>query len=148
MAGTDAMTRADLDAFVKRHLVSLARRDARALAADHTEDSVVESPMFATLHGRPAIEDSWRALFTSFPDWTTEPTVILIDPPHAAIFVKVTATHVGEFFGLPGTNRRVEFQGVRCLMIKNGFIALERRIYDFTGFLVQVGVLRAKPAKP
>jgi hypothetical protein len=27
-------------------------------------------------------------------------------------------------------------------------IAHETRIYDFTGLLVQVGVLRAKPAKP
>ena len=57
-------------------------------------------------------------------------------------------TKLGEFFGLPATNRRVEFQGVQHLTFKDGLIAVERRVYDFTGFLVQVGVLRAKPAKP
>jgi hypothetical protein len=30
----------------------------------------------------------------------------------------------------------------------DGLIEHERRIYDFTGLLVQLGVLRAKPAKP
>jgi hypothetical protein len=30
----------------------------------------------------------------------------------------------------------------------DGLIAHERRIYDFTGLLLQIGVLRAKPAKP
>jgi hypothetical protein len=31
---------------------------------------------------------------------------------------------------------------------EQGLVAHERRIYDFTGLLVQLGVLRAKPAKP
>jgi len=30
--------------------------------------------------------------------------------------------------------------------VKDGLIAHERRIYDFTGMLVQIGVLKAKPA--
>jgi hypothetical protein len=29
---------------------------------------------------------------------------------------------------------------------ENGKIVRERRIYDFTGLLVQIGVLKAKPA--
>jgi steroid delta-isomerase-like uncharacterized protein len=148
MADTGEMSRADLEAFVRRHQATQARHDATALAADHHEEGVIESPMFATLQGRPAIEESYRTLYTSFPDWTLTTQAVLIDPPHVAIFTTVNATHVGDFFGLPGTNRKVEFQAVRCLTFKDGLIARERRIYDFTGFLVQVGVLRAKPAKP
>jgi hypothetical protein len=30
--------------------------------------------------------------------------------------------------------------------IANGEIVYERRIYDFTGMLVQIGVLKARPA--
>jgi len=30
--------------------------------------------------------------------------------------------------------------------LRNGKIVHERRIYDFTGLLVQIGVLKAKPA--
>jgi hypothetical protein len=30
--------------------------------------------------------------------------------------------------------------------VDNGQIVYERRVYDFTGLLVQIGVLKAKPA--
>ncbi len=131
-----------------RHLEAMARHDPVALAADHAIDATVHSPMFATLHGRQAIEESYRALFVSFPDWQMTPMETVIDPPNVALFVTVSATHVNEFFGLPGTHRHAEFQSVRCMTFDGGLIARERRIYDFTGFLVQMGVLRAKPARP
>ena len=141
------MTRADLEIFVTRHLASFARRDVTALSADHAPNGIVESPMFATLHGRDSIAEAYRSLFTSF-DWNMTPHAVLIDPPHVGVFLTINATHINEFFGLPGTNRRAEFQGARYLTFEDGLIAREQRIYDFTGFLVQVGVLRAKPAKP
>ena len=49
--------------------------------------------------------------------------------------------------GLAGTNRRFRIQGVRLYDMKAGLIQTERRLYDFTGLLIQVGVLRSKPAK-
>jgi hypothetical protein len=50
---------------------------------------------------------------------------------------------------MPGTNRHIEFRNARLMNLDaDGLIAHERRIYDFTGLLVQLGVLRAKPAKP
>ena len=62
---------------------------------------------------------------------------------------RLSATHVNEFFGMPGTNRHIEFRMARLIeMDDQGLIKNERRIYDFTGLLVQVGILRAKPAKP
>jgi predicted ester cyclase len=74
---------------------------------------------------------------------------VLVDAPRIALFTTVNATHVNEFFGMPGTNRRIEFRNARLMETDEmGLITLERRIYDFTGLLVQVGILRAKPAKP
>ena len=60
----------------------------------------------------------------------------------------MTGRHVNEFMGLPGTNRHMEFRNSRLIRTDGEKIAYERRIYDFTGVLVQLGVLRAKPAKP
>lgn len=142
------MTRDDLRALVDQFKVAFDRRDAMALAEFHAPEGLVESPMFATLRGRKAIEDAQRAFFTSFPDATQTIDQMVIDPPYVALFATISATHVNEFFGLPGTNRRIEFRGCRLLKIEGDLIAHERRIYDFTGLLVQVGVLRAKPAKP
>jgi steroid delta-isomerase-like uncharacterized protein len=143
------MTREELQGIVERYVETWQRRDPAAIAQYHASDGVLESPIYATLRGRKAIEDASRAFFTSFPDATLEIDAILVDAPRVAIFTTVNATHVNEFFGMPGTNRHIEFRNARLMeMDGQGLIAHERRIYDFTGLLVQTGVLRAKPAKP
>jgi len=142
-------TRTELQAVIEHYMQTWHRRDPAAIARCHQEQGVVESPMYATLRGRKAIEDASRAFFTSFPDATLTVEAILIDPPYVAVFSTINATHVSDFFGLPGTNRHLEFRSSRLVRLdEQGLIAHERRVYDFTGLLVQVGVLRAKPAKP
>ncbi len=143
------MTREELQGIAERYVETWKRRDSAAIAQYFASDAVAESPMYATLRGRKAIDDAFRAFFTSFPDATLEIDAILVDPPRVAIFTTVNATHVNEFFGMPGTNRHIEFRIARLLeMNDEGLMMLERRIYDFTGLLVQIGILRARPAKP
>jgi len=142
------ITRANLQTFVDRYIKVQQGRDPAQLARFHAADGVVESPMYGTLVGQKAIEEAYRAFYTSFPDARFDVEEIVMEPPDIAVFATVTATHVNEFFGLPGTNRRIDFRGARLLHLKGELIQRERRIYDFTGILVQVGVLRAKPARP
>ena len=142
------MTRTDLKTLVERYIKVQQRRDPEELTRFHAPEGIVESPMYGTLVGRPAIEDAYRAFYFSFPDATFEIEGIVIEPPNIAVFSTATATHVDEFFGLPGTNRRIDFRASRLFQMNGDLIERDRRIYDFTGILVQVGVLRAKPAKP
>jgi len=142
-------TRAELQDIAEQYLEMWKRRDPAGIGQHYAPDGVAESPTYATLRGRKAIEDAARAFFTSFPDFTLEVEATVIDPPLIAIFTTVNATHMNEFFGLPGTGRRIEFRMSRLMKMNDaGLIAHERRIYDFTGLLVRIGVLRAKPAKP
>jgi predicted ester cyclase len=60
----------------------------------------------------------------------------------------VAATHAGDFMGLPGSGKRFDIDGVQLFEMKDGLIAYERRYYDFTGMLIELGILRAKPARP
>ena len=143
------VARAELKAIVERFAETWQRRDPSGLAQHHAPEGVAESPMYATLRGRKAIEDAYRAFFTSFPDATIIVENIVVDPPYVVMFTTCNATHQNDFFGLPGTNRHVEFRLSRLMkMNDDGLIEHERRIYDFTVLLVQLGVLRAKPAKP
>ena len=144
------MTRDELQGIVERYVEVWKRRDPSGIAQYHAPDGVAESPIYATLRGRQAIQDASRAFFTSFPDATIFVDAIVVDAPRCvALFTTVNATHVNEFFGMPGTNRHIEFRNARLMEIDDdGLIRHERRIYDFTGLLVQVGILRAKPAKP
>ena len=145
---TQTLGRAELQAVSDRLQDAFTRRDPVAVAACHTPDGVVESPMFATLRGRKAIEEAQRAFFTAFPDVTMTVDATVVDPPYVAVFATMHATHGDEFFGLPATGRQFEVRASRLLKIEGDLIAHEARVYDFTGLLVQVGVLRAKPAKP
>ena len=145
---TQTLARAELQAVSDRLQDAFTRRDPVALAACHTPDGVVESPMFATLRGRKAIEEAQRAFFTSFPDATMTVDATVIDPPYVAVFSTVHATHGTSSSACPARDVTSTSRVSRLLKIEGDLIAHETRIYDFTGLLVQVGVLRAKPAKP
>jgi len=58
----------------------------------------------------------------------------------------VTGTDMGGFMGLPPTGKRFTMPMVFLVDIKDGKIQHERRVYDFTGLMIQLGVLKAKPA--
>jgi steroid delta-isomerase-like uncharacterized protein len=140
------MTRDETRAFFARRQDAWRRADAAELAGDHTQDSTVSSPIFATVRGRAAIRDSYEALFRMFSDWAFVNEEPLLDGNRVALPFHARATHVGDFMGLPGRNRRFEISGVLLFEMREGQIAEERRVYDFTGLLIQTGVLRGKPS--
>jgi steroid delta-isomerase-like uncharacterized protein len=123
-------------------------RDAAALSLRHTEDGTVVSPIFKTVQGREGILESYEALFATFPDWHYIGEHLLVDNERVAQQFLVHATHSGDFMGLPGSGRKFDIQGVRVFEMRDGLIAFERRYYDFTGLLIQLGILRGKPVKP
>ena len=120
-------------------------RDPAGLAAAHAEDGVVYSPIFGEVRGKAAIAKAYRDLFTAFSDWTFEPADLVVDGLRAAQLFNVTATHTSEIFGMAPTHRRFKIQGVLVFEFRDGKIAVERRLYDFTGLLIQMGVIKAKP---
>jgi C-1 hydroxylase len=141
------MTRQEVLAFFADRQARWDAHDAQALAADHAENGTVQSPMHGTRRGRHAIAGSYRALFEAFPDWRFVSEELIIDGDHVAQPFSAEATHVGDFMGLTGTNRRFGVRGVRVYDMADGLIQSERRYYDFTSLLIQIGVLRSKPAK-
>ncbi len=142
------MTREDAVEFFNRQAAGWNARDPEALARDYSDDGTIISPIFRTVQGKDAILESFRALFGTFPDWQYIGHELLVDGDSIAQPFVVNATHVRDFMGLPGSGRKVDIQGMRLMKMRDGLIAYERRYYDFTGLLIQLGVLRGKPARP
>jgi predicted ester cyclase len=140
------MTRDETFALFSRRETDWHARNAAALTADHAENGVVVSPTGGVLEGRTEIERIYRVWFTAFPDLVFTTEDLLVDENRVALLCRITGSHAGEFFGMPPTGRRIEVSGAFIYRVENGLIVHERRILDFTGLLVQVGVLRAKPA--
>jgi steroid delta-isomerase-like uncharacterized protein len=141
------MTRDQVQALLERHTAAWNHRDVAALTASHADVGVVWSPMFGRVEGRPQIEHSYRSLFSIFPDWQIRFEPALIDGDRLAESFAVTATQLGEFLGFPGTGKRCLFEGVSIILLNDdGLIVEERRTYDFTAVLAQMGVIRTKMA--
>jgi steroid delta-isomerase-like uncharacterized protein len=139
------MTRDDILALMQRRHAAWDAHDASALSATHAEKGVVVSPTGGVLEGRAEVARVYRLWFSAFPDIAYVDNEILIDGDRVVEIARLAGTHLGEFFSVPATGRRVEVQGVVVMTVADGFVVEERRIYDFTGFLIQVGVLKAKP---
>ena len=140
------MTNDQITAMIDRHIDGWNRRDPTALSLNHAEDGVVLSPMFARVEGRAQIRESYAALFVAFPDWQMRFDAPIVDGNRVAMPFSVTATHQGEFMGLAGSGRRGAFEGVSLYRLDADLlIKEERRIYDFTGLLARLGVLRIRP---
>lgn len=139
------MTREETTRFFDRWLRAWAAQDITALANLYAQDCKVMSPMFGTMRGRAAVTESFRRLFTAFPNWKVKAEPPIIDGDRAAIVLATELTHAAEFMGLPGTGRTAKITGVIVHRLDDGSVDEEVRLYDFTSLLVQVGVLRAKP---
>ena len=140
------MTREEITAMFNRREDAWDAHDAALLASHHAPDAVVISPTGGVLEGRPEIERIYQMWFKAFPDLRFSERDLLIDGDRVAMTMTVAGTHAGDFFGLPASGRQVKFICAFIYTLKDGQIVHERRVLDFTGVLVQVGVIRAKPA--
>ena len=138
------MTRDEIAAMFARRQEAYDDLDAAALAADYADDVVIESPMSGK-HGKLDAERYLRAFFDAFMDLkaTWEPPVI--DGQHVAIIGICEGTNMGGFMA-SAERRGFKLQTVMMFELKGRKIVREQRIYDFTGMLVQVGILKAKPS--
>jgi predicted ester cyclase len=139
------MNRDDVVRFFDARQLDWRARNPEALALHHQENGTVVSPMFGALHGRAEIAEAYRRLFTTFPDWFFKNEELFVDGSRVAQHFVATATHVGEFMGLPGTNRHGRLEGMLLITMKDGLIEHEHRLYDYSALLIQIGVLRSKP---
>ena len=139
------MTHEEMREFFDNRVEAWRRRDVEALMLAHTDDCVLESPLAGKVTGRAAIENVYRAFVTSFPDVTIDAPELIVDGDRAVQAVTFSGTNTGGFMGLAPTGKRFSFAAVLICTMRDGKIAHERRIYDFTGFLMEIGVLKAKP---
>jgi predicted ester cyclase len=141
------MTRDEILELFARRLEGFRRLDASMLAGLHAMDGMLESPFAGGVaEGRDAIEQIYRTFFTAFSTATFEQERLLIDGESVVLLLRIFGTNRGGVMGLPPTDRPFVTSLVSLCELRDGFISRERRIYDFTGLMLQVGALKAKPA--
>lgn len=140
------MTRDEIIAFFERRRAAYDNLDAAALASDYAPDCIVDSPTGGTHQGPAAVQKVLQAVLSAFLDLKIRVDSQVIEGSQVAQILNIEGTHIGEFLGLPPTGKPFRITGVFVYELRDRQIVRERRIYDFTGLLVQIGVLKAKPA--
>jgi predicted ester cyclase len=140
------MTRAEIEEVLARRHAALQGRDRSAMETLYADSIHIESPLLGNVKGREAATAATWAFFEAFPDVTIKEDLYGIDGDRVTIVAHIGGTHTGELLGQAPTGRKFRFRAAFLLRIANGAIVEEQRIYDFTGLLVQIGVLKAKPA--
>lgn len=139
------MGRGKIDKALSNWLAAWQRRDPAGLAAAFAADAVYTSMLAGTVRGRPEIEALYRSWITAFPQMEFLVESRLVDGDNVAVHWSQTGTHTGEFCGLPGSGRTFVLPGAFFMTFRDGMITNMRSIYDFTGLLLQLGILKAKP---
>jgi predicted ester cyclase len=141
------MTRADIVRMFDQRQDAVDRRDIDFIVGQYAPDCEQISPMAGGIvKGREAIRKLYETWFNGFPDlvWTSEAP--LIDGDRITQMTTQSGTDTGGFMGLRPTGKPFRVPMVWIFKIKDGQFVHVRPIYDFTGLLVQIGVLKAKPA--
>ena|SRR5262252_3280153 len=139
------MTRDQITLMFERRRLAMERQDAATLLKDYADDCIVESPAAGVHTGRKAIEEAIRTMFMAL-DVKVHQQALLIDGNFVAQIVLMDGKDVNEFLGIPPTGKSFRAPAVFLYELRDLKIIHERRIYDFTGLLLQIGVLKAKPA--
>jgi len=139
------VTRDQIVELFDRRLNATNEHDVASVADLYAPDAVVESPLGGTHQGRAAIESVIGAFFGALSDVRMTQDELIIDGQRVVQVVTVSGTDNGGFMGTAPTGRPAQLPVVFVCHVADGLITHERRIYDFTGMLVQIGVLKAKP---
>lgn len=103
-------------------------------------DLYVPSLSDGEIHGRDAFEAYLRELRTGFPDWHVTMKDMLANEDVVMKEWTVTATHKGEYNGIPATERTIDISGMGKILIVNGEVQEDHLYYDFHELIEQLGL--------
>jgi steroid delta-isomerase-like uncharacterized protein len=104
------------------------------------------NPRLRNLHGPEAFIEAIKMLHTTFADLGYKEEEIFALRDRVVAIMSVSGRHVGDYGGIPATERSFSTSAVEIFKIANGKIVENRSFRDRLRFLIQVGVLG--PASP
>jgi steroid delta-isomerase-like uncharacterized protein len=135
---SNAPTGEEIRALFTRIGDAYQRLDPIALAANYTDDCVLDSPIGGLVEGRAGVERIARITFDAFPDFHAAVDEILTIGDRVVLTLTIHGTDTGGLFGFPPTGKRIRVPSVFLFTLRNQRVARERRTYDFSGFLLQL----------
>lgn len=137
-----ATTTTDTKAIVRRIETAVNERDHDLLAEVCAEDMVTRfHGGREEVIGLDAFEAYLEAIYDAFPDVTFSFDELVAEDDVVAVRYTGTATHRGEYQGVPPTGEEIQLSGMRFCRLEDGKIVEVWGQRDDLGTLVQLGVV-------
>jgi steroid delta-isomerase-like uncharacterized protein len=104
-------------------------------------DVSVPSMSDGEMYGRDESEAYLRELRAGSPDWHVTVNDVLASDELVMKEWTVTATHEGEYNGMPPTNREIEISGMAKIRTEDGKVQEDRLYYDLRALFEQLGLM-------
>jgi steroid delta-isomerase-like uncharacterized protein len=104
-------------------------------------DVSVPSMSDGEMYGRDEFEAYLRELRAGSPDWHVTVNDVLASDELVMKEWTVTATHEGEYNGMPPTNREIEISGMAKIRTEDGKVQEDRLYYDLRALFEQLGLM-------
>ncbi|MGE5596896.1 MAG: ester cyclase [Hyphomicrobiales bacterium] len=114
----------------------------------YTEDFVSDYRPYGELrHGHQAIRDMVAAARRTFPDYREELVDMVAEEERVAVRLRITGTQLGAWGPIAPTGKRVSYEEMLILQVRDGRVASQRGIADNLSALRQLGVMPVPPGQ-
>jgi steroid delta-isomerase-like uncharacterized protein len=135
------------------HATTMKRAYERISAADIAGFGDLVAEDFVEHQGGPGLAPTkegtlefFRILLSAFPDMQMDVEDLIASEDKAVARVNVTATHQGEFMGVPPTGTDVELQLIDIMRFDSAGLVCEHwGVADMLSLMQQLGVVPADP---
>jgi steroid delta-isomerase-like uncharacterized protein len=110
------------------------------------DDFVDHTPQPATTPDKAGVRVLYARLRQAFPDFSPEIHWQTVQDGIVTTFKTYHGTHQGEFLGIAPTGRRIQFETVDAMRVRNGKITDHWGVANLYSVLQQLGQLPAAPS--
>src|SRR6476469_4650826 len=108
------------------------------------DDFLDHTPQPGRTPDKAGARELYRALRAAFPDFHADIHWQIADGDHVTTYKTYHGTHRGEFLGVPPTGRKIQFETVDVMRVRNGKIAGHWGVANLFSLLQPLGAWPAK----
>ena len=122
----------------RKALDAISRGDLASLASTVTPDFVrtdLGEAFVLEGSGADPLVQFISTVRAAMPDFAMQVVDGFGDDERAAVQIRLTGTHLGEFLGTAPSGRRIEFNGISLYRFRDGLICENHQLLDVAGML-------------
>jgi steroid delta-isomerase-like uncharacterized protein len=135
---------AEIKALCRHFIEEFSKGKSAALAVieeTNAPDMIYHTSMGEDMRGLKDIKEFMDSFFSAFPDTHVTLDDMVVEGDKVAQRWTLTATHKGEFMGIPPTNKKITIRAVEIDRVASGKFVEAWERFDTLDFMQQLGVV-------